>query len=416
MIRVQEFLRNLAPILLICFPFILPAQVSNPVADLAINAYNDAFLTTSNGRTYYKRALDDNSHDGTWTLALDIQGMQDAYERTGDPVHKEIINDLCRSFLLFNPTPYSWDGWNDDLAWMALVLVRGYQMTGVENFLTEAESTFNLAFDRGWNTHFNDGGIWEQQPDFVGEDAATNKEALSNNPMGQLACMLYQSTGNEYYLDKAKQIYEWSWSHLFNPANGQVYAGVYRNEYINKGTAVYNQGTFIDFATLLYELTGDKRILRDARMSADFTIKHFTTNGILSNTAGYLNTWAAEFARGLGHLCKANPQLWDIYYPFLKENADAGWSNRRKDLNLTWNGWDQPTPEDPAGIPTKYVSLVSLLQFTPTIQSIPGTIKAEDYNYMNGMEVQDIGAGAKAISAAGADEWVEYIIDVPAEG
>lgn len=397
-------------------PVLSWAQVSNPNADASIKAFNDAFLTFKDARTYYKRTLVDDAHDGTWTLALDIQGMQDAYERTGNPAHKTVVNDLCKSFLLFNPTPYSWDGWNDDLAWMALAMARGYQMTSTSNLLNAAESTFTLAFDRGWNTQFNNGGIWEQQPDMTDTDGGTNKEALSNNPMGQLACMLYQSTGKTYYLDRAKQIYSWSRSHLFNPATGQVYAGVYRNDFVNKSSTVYNQGTFIDFATLLYELTGDEMMVRDAQLAADYTIINFTTNGIITNTADYLNTWAAEFARGLGHLCKANPQLWNRYYPFLDKNAKAAWSNRRTDWNLTWNGWDQQTPSDANGIPTNYVSAVALHQFTPTLHPLTSAIEAEAYNYSNAISIETLTAGGKCINSNAEGDWIEYYINVPAAG
>lgn len=403
--------------LLILGPTLLVGQVSNPQADSAINAFNNAFLTTVDGKTYYKDALNVSEPDGTWTLALDIQGMLDAYERTGSAAHKALIDDLVTSFLLINPPPYDWDGWNDDLAWMALVLIRGYEMIGKEEFLTAAESTFHLAYDRGWNTEFNDGGIWEQQPNYTDDVSGKIKEALSNNPMGQLACMLYTSTGDEYYLEKAKQIYEWSVSHIFNPENGHVYGGVYRNGYLNKGMTAYNQGTFIDFSTLLYELTGDERTLRNAVLAANFTINHLTTDeGIISNDADYLDTWAGEFGRGLGHLVKSNPELWNKYYPFLKRNSDAAWSNRRMDLNLTWNAWDTPTPESPDETPTKYVSAVAIIQHTPTTQLITSTIEAEDYNFWKGTTEVDIEAAGEGVQLTNDGDWLEYIIKIPEAG
>ncbi|HZL11875.1 MAG TPA: glycoside hydrolase family 76 protein [Prolixibacteraceae bacterium] len=390
-------------------------QVANPVADASIKAFNDAFLMTSNGRTYYKNALNSTEHDGTWTLALDIFGMQDTYERTGSEDHKKIINDLCNGFLQFNPTPYSWDGWNDDLAWMGLALARGYQITGSPNQLAGAEHSFNLAYDRGWNTVFNNGGIWEQQPDMTPADGGINKEALSNNPNGNLAVLLYESTGNQEYLDKAIKIYDWSRSHIFNPDNGQVYANIDRADVQNKSTAVYNQGSFIDFAASLYRITGNELMLKDAQMAADYVIQNMTKNGIVSNTAEYLNTWADTYARGLGHLCMWNPQLWNKYYSFIKKNADAAWKNRRTDLNLCWNGWDQKTPTTKDSGPTVYVSAMVMQQWTPTVQAIPDTIEAENYNFMNGISTEDI-SGGKCIGSIEAGDWIEYLVNVPATG
>jgi len=395
---------------------IVNVQVSNPVADASINAFNDAFLMTSGGRTFYKNKLNSTEHDGTWTLALDIFGMQDTYERTGSLAHKSLVNSLCNGFLLFNPTPYNWDGWNDDLAWMGLVMARGYQITGTPGLLAGAEHSFNLAYNRGWNTIFNDGGIWEQQPDMTPVGGGINKEALSNNPNGNLACLLYQSTGNVSYLNKAIQIYNWSRSHLFNPDNGQVYANIDRYDVQNKSTAVYNQGSFIDFAATLYKLTGNEIMLRDAQMAANYVIKNMTSNGIISNDADYLDTWADTYARGVGHLCMWNPQLWNTYYPFLKKNADAAWANRRTDLNISWNAWNKPTPIDATPKTTKFVSSVALMQFTPAVQALPSTIEAENYNFMKGVTTGSISVGNKIMESIETGDWMEYIVQVPTSG
>ena len=391
-------------------------QVANPRADSAIAAFNNAFLTTVGGNTYYKRSLKNTEHDGNWTLDLDIFGMQDAYQRTGLEAQKTIVNNLCTSFLVLEKPPYNYDGWNDDLAWMGLGYIWGYKLTGTLSLLTAAQNTFDLAYSRGWNTIFNDGGIWEQQPDMTPADGGINKEALANNPNGNIAAMIYEATGNVEYLNKALTIYNWSRSHIFNPANGQVYTGVERNGSINYGTAVYNQGSFIDFAVLMYKLTGNGIMLQDAKMAANYVINNLTTNGIISNNADYLNTWADTYVRGVGHLCMANPELWKTYYPFLLNNAKSAWANRRKDLNLTWNGWNQPTKIDTAGVPTKYVSAVALMQYTPTLQTIPGTIESEDYNYIKGITVANINANEKCVNYTKAGNWEEYIVNVPSSG
>lgn len=414
--RRAAFCKMFTLILFFASTTLVPGQVVNQRADSSIKAFNNAFLVTQGDRTYYKKALNDNTPDGNWTLALDIFGMQDTYERRESDADKALVDQLCNTFLKINPPPYAWDGWNDDLAWMGLGLARGYQITKTPNYLTQAEYCFNLAYNRGWNTIFNGGGIWEQQPDMTPAGEPVNKEALSNNPNGKLACLLYESTGNVYYKDKAIEIYQWSRSHLFNPLNGQVYAGIDRAEVVNKSTAVYNQGSFIDFAAHLHKITGDEMILRDAQLAANYVIQNMAPNGIISNPAEYLNTWADEYARGLGHLCTWNPQLWDTYYPFLKQNADAAWKNRRTDLDLSWNGWAVPTPIDAAGWPTKYVSTVALLQFTPIVQALPGTIEAEDYNFMQGISTINLATGGKTVNSLESGDWVEFLVKVPTAG
>lgn len=348
--------------------------VNSGNADAAINAYNNAFLVNSGGMTFYKKSILDGGSDGTWTLALDIQGMEDAYERTGSAAHKTLVNNLCNSFLQINPTPWAWDGWNDDIAWMSLCLIRGYLMTGTGNLLTQAKYGFDMAWARGWDTQYNGGGIWEQQPDMTPAGQPINKNALSNNPMGKLGCLIYQGNHDTSYLNRAKQIYAWSRSNLFNISNGQVYTSIDRTNYVDKGTAVYNQGSFVDFANLLYQITGDVMYYNDAKLAVDYVRNNMTTGGIISNSAGYLNTWADEFARGLGHYVRDN-RLWSTYYPWMQQNANAIWSTRRTDRDLTWNGWTQQTPIDDSMITSKFVSAVAWLQFTPGAQpdDIAGT-------------------------------------------
>lgn len=360
-----------------------PRAVAVGNADASINAFNNAFLVTSGGRTFYKAALNNGNPDGFWTLAIAIQGMQDAYERTGTAAHRTLVNNLCTSFLQIHPPPYDWDGWNDDVAWVGLMLARGHQMTGTANLRTQAEYCFNFIYNRGWDTQYNGGGIWEQQPNMTPPGDPIIKEALSNNTTGKLACMLYQITGNNDYLTKAQRIYDWSRSRLFNPNNGQVYRGIFRDNAVDQGTAVYNQGTFIDFAAHLYKITGNAGILTDAQRAADYVMNNMTNNGIISNSAGYLNTWADEYARGLGHLCKWNPQLWNKYYNFMSNNANAAWNTRRTDLNLTWNGWAEQTPSQSDAYPTRYVSAVAMLQFTPAINPASATLPNGIYRVIN---------------------------------
>lgn len=294
----------------------------NSRADESFSAFNNAFLVNSGGKTFYKRAINDGTADGTWNASLDILVAEDAYERTGSTTHKTLVNNLCNTWLQNTPPPWTWDGWNDDIGWFSLALIRGYQMTNTENFLTQAKYGFNMAWSRGWDTQYNGGGIWEQQPEKTPVGEKISKEALANNSLGKVACLIYQSTHEQYYLDRAVQIYDWVRSRIYNPTTGQVYTGIDRNNVVDRGSAVYNQGTFVDYANLLYQITGNVTYYNDAKKSIDYVRNNMTTNGIINNNADYLNTWADEFARGLGHFVRDNRQ-WTTYYPWMVQNANA---------------------------------------------------------------------------------------------
>ena len=339
-------------------------------AETMYSAFNDVFLSRSGGDVFYKSAVNNADRDGTWAGSLDILGAEDAYERTGDPEKKALVNDLLTTWLKYNPMPWSWDGWNDDIDWFSLALIRGYQMTGNRAFLDAAKYGFDFAFGRGWDTQHNDGGIWEEQPEDSAREAPprqATKEALSNDSLGKVACLIYQSTHHETYSEKCQQIYAWVLANLYNSQTGQINTGIDQNGKVDTGAAAYNQGTFLDFANLLYEITGNTSFYDDAKKALEYARESLTLDGVFSNAAGYLNTWADEMARGVGHFVRDN-RLWSAYYSWMVQNANAILKNRRSDLGITWNAWAQQTPTDSSLKANNFVSGVAWLQFTPATQ------------------------------------------------
>ena len=333
-------------------------------ADIMFKGFNDAFLVDD---SFYKSGLNDDKPSNTWNGSLMIMVAEDAYERTGSAEDKALVEELCSSWLKRTPTPWEWDGWNDDIGWFSLALMRGYQMTGNPDFLKQAKYGFDMAYARGWDTQYNGGGIWEQQPDKTPKGEKISKEALSNDSLGLVACLIYQSTKEQTYLDKANQIYDWVWHNLYDFNTGQVYTGIDRDGVVDKGAAVYNHGSFIDYANTLSKLNKSRTHYNDAKRTIDYVKNNLTKNGILSNNQGYLDTWADSMARGLGHFVRDNNE-WDEYYPWMKQNADAIMKNRRTDLDITWNAWDEPTPTDDSLKSTKFASATAWLQYTPAVK------------------------------------------------
>ncbi|HEX7653571.1 MAG TPA: glycoside hydrolase family 76 protein, partial [Verrucomicrobiae bacterium] len=213
------------------------------------------------------------------------------------------------------------------------------------------------------------GGIWEEQP--ANTSTAPVKAPLSNDSLAQAACLIYQGTTNADYLVKAQQIYSWVRTNLFNPATGLMAASVSTNGVLDTSPALYNQGTFLDLANSLHHLTGLAQYDADALAAVEYTRNHLTVNGVFSVNALWMNTWAAEFARGLGHWVKDH-DLWSVYYPWMQANANAAWAARRSDLNLTWNDWVAGTPTTNTLLTSWCVSAVAMLQATPERQ--PGLI------------------------------------------
>ncbi|KAF2966742.1 hypothetical protein GQX73_g6837 [Xylaria multiplex] len=371
--------------------------ISNNDADAMFNDWNTAFLSGSQ----YRRSVDDPTPDETWPASLDILVAEDAFDRTGDTARMTLVNNLLNSWLVATPPPWSWDGWNDDIGWFTLALARGYQITGTQNFLTQAEYGFNYAFGRGWDETYNGGGIWEQQPDDAQGDGRTPaKEALSNDSLGKVACLLYQSTGNQAYLQSAEEIYAWVRKNLFNTQTGALITGIDWNGKAITSTAAYNQGTFIDYATLLWKITFNTMYRDDALLALEFGKNSLTENGIFSNSNTGLNTWADEMARGVGNFVNA-AGLWDGYFDWMNQNANSILANRRTDKGITWNAWDQKTPNTDLKT-NAFASAVAWLQYTPAVK--PTNVSGIMYitNKATGLRID---SGSSRASGSNVIQW-----------
>lgn len=355
-----------ALLLVVIAAFLAAPQVtalSSTDATTMYDAFNNAFLYTSdNGTAYYKRNLTSNAEDGSWTLDQDIFMVQDAYELTGEADKLSLMTNLLETWLYYTPPPWGIDGWNDDIGWFTLALMRGYQFTGNSDWYDKAKSGYDMAFARGWNQTYNNGGIWECQPVPGGKPAT--KCVLSNFSLGRVACMIYQATHDTNYLNQCEQIYNWVWWTLFIPHTGQVIPCVIQTGVLQHGDDAYNQGLMADMANMLWLITFNEDYLRDAKMAISYAYSNVTINGIFSSWNPNGTGWVDDFSRGAGRTIQNN-RLWDTYHSKMVNNADSILANRRADLGITWNAWDKPTPGDINLWPTQAVDASTWLLWTP---------------------------------------------------
>jgi hypothetical protein len=344
------------------------AEAQNATA--AFDAYNSAFLVQLGGQTYYSQGIGSAEQEGEWQQALDIQAALDRYQYTRAAGDRALVIALLNSLTYFN-SPGSvggnWqtDGWDDNLGWMVSVYIRGYQLTGIAAYLTEAEAGWNNGYNQGWDTTVAGGGIWENT-------SYGSKCALSNDPFIWEGVQIYQATGTQSYLTRAEAIYAWVRTNLANTTNtastvlgppGQV-NGCVSNTGVLQGQSdnVYDAGSFTEAAATLYRATGNVPYLDDAQL----TINHIMSEGAVipyHNSGESGHQWAYWFTRGLSDIA-TDANLWGTYQTYLQNNANAAWSGRDPTYGITWNDWSNPT-QTSGSDPNEMSSAAAIWQHLP---------------------------------------------------
>lgn len=365
-------------------------------ADAAFEAWNRAFLIRDGRGTYYAdtQTSRGSAPTRTFNAALNIGVVQDVYQRTRRPEHRQLANELVAWFVQKEGTYWDFNSWNDDIAWMGLTMMRGYQLSGNRAWLDVAERNWNMAYDRGWSAD-GGGGIWEDN----NEKISRGKCALSNNPMIVLAMNLYQITGKAEYLEKSKRIYAWVRSTLYEPSTGRVNGcGFLRQGFGGPLTVVrsanaYDHGSFVEAANLLYRITGDGGYRDDATRAADYIVN---TVPIIHQNQGRGSSYQYRYFRGLSEFCTDLGNCGK-YRDYMLRNANVAWNNRDAD-NLTWNDWTRKTD---ASNPDAYEmnSMVGLWQQIPDISemSLPGTFGIQNVASNGYLTIRD---GSTANAAA----------------
>lgn len=357
-------------------------EIPPSIADSSFYYYNKVFLLEKNnskdGLTYYRENQTSKHWSYFWNQALIILMVEDRYECRKDESLKPLITNLLDAFRQHEKNPktndikdWTWNDFQDDLLWAGLAFIRGYQITGHERFLEQAEWDWEFLYNRGYDTVLG-GGIWWDIHN-------ANKSGLSNNPAVSMACYLYEATKNEKYLEQAKAIYNWIYNTLREP-NGAVDENISKDGVKTRSYNVYNVGAYIEAANALHRVTGNKIYAEHAKESIQFVMRDkVDKNGLMSKWHRD-GTWQSEFARGMGLFVKDN-NLWDYqadytsekkpitYYEWMRLNADAAWETRDKVNNITFNEWAKPTPLVPEPGKTwtamEMVGAVVMTQVTP---------------------------------------------------
>lgn len=237
-----------------------------------------------------------------WVQAHALDVTVDAVGRTGAADARERVRDNVAGILHRNGGRIV-NRYYDDMAWMALALLRAEEVAG--------EDTSGLVRDlwtdirAGW--HPEHGGIvWRRA------DPRPFTNAPANGPAAILAARLHRRHGDPADLDLALRIADWLQTTLVDPATGIVWDGVHPADDPGPDRTLYtyNQGTVVGAEVELWQITGDQVHLDRARRTAGAALDRFAgpDNGVLpSEGDGDAGLFKGILARYLGELVRADP-------------------------------------------------------------------------------------------------------------
>jgi predicted alpha-1,6-mannanase (GH76 family) len=357
--------------------------VVETTADAAYENWLVAYLVHNGNQTYLVNSLTDRNFAFMWQQAYMIWTIEDTYNRTQSPDQKQLINDLLNTFIWQNKSDLTWDGWDDDMEWGIIALIKGYQITGNGAALNSAIFNWSAVNSRGLDNAFG-GGIWEKLP----KGYSSSKVVLCNCPQVVGGLALYQVTGQASYLTTSEAIYAWTWTNTFiataaqatnGMVLGQVNEGVGYANTNNTGIALkqsnnsYNSGLFAMAASELYQVTGTTQYLSDALLAANQKVN---SQPILNEDHVANGDFGGEMmVRGVALIAGQDQNnLWPAYGPWLQANATAAWNERRTDYNITHNNWTTATPAGTNDLDSMESEAAVLVQQMPT--NIPGFVSA----------------------------------------
>lgn len=284
------------------------------------------------------------SEDGTsaqivgahfWTRAEMFEIVVDAYEKTNDEKYRVRMDKLYLGFVEEFGEDWAHNTYNDDIMWMTIGCARAYELTGEAVYKEQAEKHFNLVYDRAWSEDLGGGLFWRTDNGC--------KNSCINCPAVIAASLLYQITGEQDYLNKALQIYQWQTDTLYQE-NGAVYDSIDRKGEYNTWCSTYNQGTFIGASQLLYEITGEQAYLDRAIKAADYAMNDMFNQGVMNteDEGSDLPGFKGILVRWLGKLVEEEGQ--EQYRDWLLLNAETAWENQNE-KGLIWTLWDEKTTD-----------------------------------------------------------------------
>lgn len=184
-------------------------------------------------------------------------------------------------------------------------------------------------------------GWWDEYEGAVSwlEGHKDQKPACSNGKATVLALKLYGATEEKEYLEQGIRFYNWMMKYLRDDSLNIVWNSLLTEKgEVQKHAYTYNTGTMIQSAVRLYKFTGEQQYLDDARAMAEGSYNYYVKlsyEGIpyISDLPWFVTV----LFRGYQELYEVdkNPKYVDA----IIQSADWAWEHARDKAGLVYNDW-----------------------------------------------------------------------------
>lgn len=254
-----------------------------------------------------------------------LQGLKHYYDKRTPPAYASYINTAEQS-----------DRFYDDNIWIGIDFVDLYLLTNEEGYLDNAKEIWTF-IESGTDDKLGGGIYWCEQ-------RKESKNTCSNAPGSVFALKLYQATQDLRFLKHGKALYHWTKENLQDRVDHLYFDNIHLDGQVDKTKYSYNSGQMIQAAALLYSLTGEDQYLEDAKQVATASHEFFFSQGdghipLLRGD----NVWFhAVMLRGFIELYHLDGDR--SYLDLFKQNMEFAWAHMRDKNGLFGSDWTLKRP------------------------------------------------------------------------